>query len=148
MDHQVRCAVYMSPGRCNRAGPTVFYGSILTGRVDTVIIYNCAIQEGVIPEDQREILSARLVEIGGQILGIPVDDITVDYEVIPHGFGFRGGEISSSSAVRSRIPDGFSQEKRVEFMQAVQDMWIEVTGQTTAELVVGAADASYQSYPD
>ena len=113
-----------------------------------MIIYNCTIQEGVIPEDQREILRARLVEIGGQILEIPADDITVNYEVIPHGFGFRGGEISSSSSVRSRIPDGFSQEKRVEFMQAVQDMWIEVTGQTTAELVVGAADASYRSYPD
>ncbi len=28
-------------------------------------------------------------------------------------------------------------------MQAVQDMWIEVTGQTTAELVVGAADFGY-----
>jgi hypothetical protein len=46
------------------------------------------------------------------------------------------------------IPDGFSQEKRVEFMQAVQDMWIEVTGQTTAELVVGAADASYKNYEE
>lgn len=113
-----------------------------------MITYNCTIQEGVIPEEQREILDARLVQIGAQILGVAPDDITVSYEVIPHGFGFRGGELSTSSSVRSRIPDGFSQEKRVEFMQAVQDMWIEVTGQTTAELVVGAADASYQNYRD
>ena len=113
-----------------------------------MITYNCTIQEGVIPEEQREILNARLVQIGAQILGVAPDDITVNYEVIPHGFGFRGGELSTSSSVRSRIPDGFSQEKRVEFMQAVQDMWIEVTGQTTAELVVGAADASYRNYQD
>ena len=113
-----------------------------------MIVYNCTIQEGVIPEEQREILNARLVEIGAEVLGVPADDITVNYEVIPHGFGFRGGELSTSSSVRSRIPDGFSQEKRVEFMHAVQEMWMEVTGQTTAELVVGAADASYQNYQD
>ena len=113
-----------------------------------MISYNCTIQEGVIPEEQREILNVRLVQIGAEVLGVPPDDITVSYEVIPHGFGFRGGELSTSSSVRSRIPDGFSQEKRVQFMQAVQDMWIEVTGQTTAELVVGAADAGYRNYQD
>ena len=111
-----------------------------------MITYNCTIQEGVIPEEQRRILNERLVQIGAHVLGVAHDDITVNYEVIPRGFGFRGGELSTSSSVRSRIPDGFSQEKRVEFMQAVQDMWIEVTGQTTAELVVGAADASYDNY--
>ena len=111
-----------------------------------MITYNCTIQEGVIPEEQRRILNERLVQIGAHVLGVVPDDITVNYEVIPRGFGFRGGELSTSSSVRSRIPDGFSQEKRVEFMQAVQDMWMEVTGQTTAELVVGAADASYDNY--
>ena len=113
-----------------------------------MITYNCTIQEGVIPEEQRRILNERLVQIGARVLGVAPDDISVSYEVIPHGFGFRGGELSTSSSVRSRIPDGFSQEKRVEFMQAVQDMWMEVTGQTTAELVVGAADASYNNYPN
>ncbi len=113
-----------------------------------MITYNCTIQEGVIPEEQRRILNERLVQIGASVLGVAPDDISINYEVIPHGFGFRGGELSTSSAVRSRIPDGFSQEKRVEFMQAVQDMWTEVTGQTTAELVVGAADVSYRNYQD
>ena len=113
-----------------------------------MITYNCTIQEGVISDEQREVLNIRLVQIGAAVLGVAPDDITVSYEVIPHGFGFRGGELSTSSSVRSRIPDGFSQEKRVEFMQAVQDMWMEVTGQTTAELVVGAADASYRNYQE
>lgn len=113
-----------------------------------MIVYNCTIQEGVISGETRRILNERLVQIGSQVLGEAPDDISVNYEIIPHGFGFRGGELSTSSSVRSRIPDGFSQEKRIEFMQAVQDMWMEVTGQTTAELVVGAADASYNSYPD
>ena len=113
-----------------------------------MITYNCTTQEGVIPEEQRQILNQRLVQIGAEVLGVAPDDISVNYEVIPHGFGFRGGELSTSSSVRSRIPDGFSQDKRVEFMQAVQDMWTQVTGQTTAELVVGAADASYRNNQD
>ena len=111
-----------------------------------MITFNCTIQEGVIPEETRRILNERLVQIASQTLGEAPDDVSVSYEVIPRGFGFRGGEISTSSSVRSVIPDGFSQEKRVEFMQAVQDMWIEVTGQTTAELVVGAADASHRPH--
>ena len=113
-----------------------------------MIIFNCTIQEGVISDEQREILSVRLAQIGAEVLGEAPDDITVNYEVIPHGFGFRGGQISTSSSVRSRIPDGFSQEKRIEFMQTVQNMWMEVTGQTTAELVVGAADFSYRNYQE
>ena len=113
-----------------------------------MIVYNCTIQEGVISDEMRRVLDGELVRIGAEVLGVPAEDISVDYEVIPHGFGFRGGELSTSSSVRSRIPDGFSQEKRVEFMQAVQDMWVEVTGQTTAELVVAAADASYKNYQD
>lgn len=111
-----------------------------------MIIFNCTIQEGVIPEDRRRALSERLVRIGAEVLGEAPDDISVSYEIIPHGFGFRGGELSTSSSVRSRIPDGFSQERRVEFMQAVQDMWIEVTGQTTAELVVAASDMSHNPH--
>ena len=117
-------------------------------RGEAVITYNCTIQEGVIPEEQRQIMNERLVQIGAAMLGVAADDISVNYEVIPHGFGFRGGELSTSSSVRSVIPDGFSQERRVEFMQAVQDVWIEVTGQTSAELVVSAADASYRPNRD
>ena len=113
-----------------------------------MIVYTCTIQEGVISEENRLIISEQLVQIGSELLGVAPDDISVEYEVIPHGFGFRGGELSTTSSVRSRIPDGFTQEKRVEFMRAVQDMWMEITGQTTAELVVGAADASYNNYPD
>ena len=113
-----------------------------------MISYTCTIQEGVIPPEQRDELRENLIQIGSSILGVAQDDITVEYEIIPRGFGFRGGEVSTSSSVRGRIPDGHSQETRVQFMQAVQDMWIRVTGQTTAELVVGAADYSYKYHQD
>lgn len=111
-----------------------------------MITFNCTIQEGVISDEQREILNVRLPQAGAEVLGEAVDDISVNYEIIPRGFGFRGGEPSTSSSVRSVIPAGFSQEKRVEFMTRVQETWIEVTGQTTAELVVGAADFGYNPH--
>ena len=111
-----------------------------------MITFNCTIQEGVIPDRMRQTLNSRLIQICAEVLGEVPDDVTVNYEVIPHGFGFRGGEISTSSSVRSVIPAGFSQEKRIEFMTRVQDMWVEVTGQTTAELVVGAADFGYSPH--
>ena len=132
--------------RCKLGEATVIYTAITFAEGNVVITYNCTIQEGVISYELREILNVRLVQIGSEVLGVPPDDITVDYEVIPHGFGFRGGDLSTTSSVTSRIPDGCSQERRVEFMQKVQDMWMEVTGQTTEELVVRAADFSYNPY--
>ncbi len=111
-----------------------------------MITYDCTIQEGVLTDGQLRELSVSLAQIGAEVLGIAPEDITVDYEVIPRGFGFRGGELSATSSVRSKIPDGYSQEKRVEFMTRVQDTWIQITGQTAEDLVVGAADASYDPY--
>lgn len=115
-------------------------------REAVLITYNCTIQEGVLTDDQRRDLHVSLTQVGAEVLGVAPDDIAVNYEVIPHGFGFRGGELSTTSSVRSRIPDGYSQEKRVEFMARVQDTWIAITGQTAHELVVGAANSSYDPY--
>ena len=94
----------------------------------------------------RETLNARLIQIGAAVLGVPPDDISVNYEVVPRGFAYRGGEPSTTSNVRGVIPPGSPQATRVEFMQQVQDMWLEVTGQTTAEVVVGAADFGYNPH--
>ena len=102
----------------------------------------------MIPEDLRRDLNIRLAEVGAEVLSVAPDDVTVNYEVIPTGFGFRAGRPSTTSSVRSVISDGFSQEKRVEFMARVQETWTEVTGQSAHDLVVGASDASYRFHPD
>lgn len=111
-----------------------------------MITFNCTIQQGIISEQLRETLNLRLIQIAAEVLGEPPDDITVNYEIIPSGFAFRGGLPSTTSNVRAAIPPGFPQATRVEFMQRVQDMWMEVTGQTTDELVVGAADSGYNPH--
>ncbi len=105
-----------------------------------MITFNCTIQEGMIPPDLRPTLASELARISTCFVGGNPDDVSVNWIEIPHGFGFRGGEISTTSAVRGEIPPGLQQETRVELMQAIQDMWMDHTGCTTDELVVSARD--------
>ena len=105
-----------------------------------MITFNCTIQEGTIPDDLRPELVSELARISTAILGGAPDDVAVRWIEIPHGFGFRGGELSTTSAVRGEIPPGCDQETRVQLMQQIQDRWLELTGCTTDELVVSARD--------
>ncbi len=105
-----------------------------------MIAFNCTIQEGIIPNDLRLVLASELARISTDILGGDPTDVSVRWIEIPYGFGFRGGHISTTSAVRGEIPAGCDQETRVRLMQTIQDRWMELTGCATAELVVSARD--------
>ena len=105
-----------------------------------MITFNCTIQEGIVPHEIRPRLASELARISTSFVGGNPDDVAVNWIEIPHGFGFRGGKISTTSAVRGEIPPGLQQETRVELMQAIQDMWMDHTGCTTDELVVSARD--------
>ena len=105
-----------------------------------MISFNCVIQEGVIPDDLRPTLSSELGRISAGVLGGSADDVTVEYTVIPHGFGFRGGEISTTTSVRGQLADPLDQETRVELLQRLCDMWCEVTGCSVHEVIVSARD--------
>ena len=105
-----------------------------------MISFNCTVQEGLIPDSIRPELISELTRISVSVMGASADDVDVQFTEIPHGFGFRGGELSTTSLVRGQIPAGCEQELRVEFMQQICDMWCRVTGCTTDELVVSARD--------
>ena len=105
-----------------------------------MINFNCIVQEGVIPEELRDKLVPELTRIGCAVLGETPGNVVVGFTEIPQGFGFRGGELSTTSLVRADIPPGCEQAVRVEFMEQIQDMWRKVTGCTTDELVVSARD--------
>jgi hypothetical protein len=81
-----------------------------------------------------------LAETATDVLGGSSADVVVEFEVIPHGYGFRGGEISTTSLVRGQIPPGCAQEVRVDLMRKICDMWCEVAGCTVDELIVSARD--------
>lgn len=105
-----------------------------------MITFNCTVQEGIVPDDLRPALASELARISADILGGSPMDVTVQWIEIPHGFGFRGGKLSTTSAVRGEIPPGCQQDTRVRLMQSIQDRWMEITGCTTDELVVSARD--------
>ncbi len=102
--------------------------------------FNCIIQEGVIPDDLRPELVSGLTRVTTSVLGGSPDDVEVEFTVMPHGYAFRGGEISTTSTVRGTIPPGCEQETRVQLMQQICDMWMGLTGCAVDELVVSARD--------
>ena len=105
-----------------------------------MITFDCTVQEGIVPDELRPALASALARISTDILGGNPAEVSVSWTEIPHGFGFRGGRLSTTSAVRGQIPPGCQQETRVRLMQAIQDRWMEITGCATDELVVSARD--------
>ena len=113
-----------------------------------MITFNCTFQEGAIPDHLRPQLAAGLARISSQILGGSPDDVSVAFTQIPHGFGFRGGALSTTSTVRGRIPPGCDQPTRVRLMQAILDLWQEHTGCASDEVVVSARDRQPETNAD
>ncbi len=107
-----------------------------------MISFNCIIQEGVIEDELRPCLVAELAQASVSILGGDPSEVEVKFAVIPHGYGFRGGELSTTSMVRGTVTPGCpDQETRVRLMQAISDAWMGQTGCSVDELVVSARDS-------
>lgn len=105
-----------------------------------MISFNCIVQEGVVPARLWPDLKSALARISTSLLGGAPESVAVEFTVIPYGFGFRGGELSTTSTVRGLIPPGCSQEVRVELMRRICDAWCETTGCAVDELIVSARD--------
>ena len=104
------------------------------------VSYNCTMQEGQIGEEARAVLAEALQQITKDVLGESPDDVPVTFSDIPQGFGFRGGEPSTTSLVRGSIVGGVSQDVREDLMRRICDRWMEISGCTVDELVVSARD--------
>lgn len=105
------------------------------------VSFDCTMQEGQIGEEVRAELAAALQQITHDVLEESPDDVPVTFSDIPRGFGFRGGEPSTTSLVRGSIVGGVTQEVREDFMRRICDRWMEISGCTVDELVVSARDA-------
>lgn len=105
------------------------------------VSFDCTMQEGQIGEELRGRLAVALQEITQDVLGESPDDVPVTFSDIPKGYGFRGGEPSTTSLVRGSIVGGVTQEVREDFMRRICDRWMEISGSTVDELVVSARDA-------
>lgn len=109
-----------------------------------MISFKCIVQEGCVPQEIRPDLTAELARSSTSILGGSPDDVEVEFDEIPEGYGFRGGEPSTTSLVRGHIPDGCHQAVRIQLLHEISDIWCQITGCATDELVVSARDRHYQ----
>ena len=103
--------------------------------------YDCTMQEGQIGAEARARLADGLAAVTERALGVGAGEISVSFSDIPQGFGFRGGEPSTTSLVRGSVAGGVEQPVRVELMRAICDVWMEISGCTVDDLVVSVRDA-------
>ena len=104
------------------------------------VSFSCTMQEGQIGEDVRAQLAAGLQRIAADIIGDAESEAPVTFSDIPSGFGFRGGEPTTTSLVRGSIVGGVTQDVREDLMRQICDMWMAISGCTVNELVVSARD--------
>ena len=104
------------------------------------INYTCIVQEGIVPDDLRVKLAAEIKRISASVLNIDADKIDVEYYEVRHGFGFRGGEISTTSTVGGQLTDAIDQETRVDLMTQIMNMWMGETGCEVDEFLVSVRD--------
>lgn len=104
------------------------------------ISYRCTMQEGQIGPDVRERLAQGLRRVSADVLGPEAADAPVQFDDIPAGFGFRGGEPSATSLVRGTAADPLEQPVRERLLHAIQDMWLDTAGCTTDDLVATVRD--------
>ena len=108
-----------------------------------MITFRCVVQEGCIPLDIRRRLVSGLTTTTTEVMGASPGDVQVEFEEVPRGAGYRGGELSTTSLVRGTIPPGCEQPVREQLLMKLGDMWCEITGCGTDEVVVNARDQDY-----
>ena len=109
-----------------------------------MINFQCIVQEGCIPESVRADLEKSISGISLRILGNDQGPVNISWSEIPKGFGFRGGEPSTSSLVRGQIPDGCDSATRAKLLIDLSRSWYDISGTTEEELVISARDMSWQ----
>lgn len=108
-----------------------------------MVVFELFVQEGCVTDESRARIVADIEAVCAEVLGMEAGPVSVSWTVIRKGFGFRGGEPSTTSLVRSRIPDGYGSDVRARFLQAIAETWCNLTGATQDEVIVSARDWSW-----
>ena len=109
-----------------------------------MIEFQCTVQEGCIPLSMRTSLAESIETVCNRILGKDQGPVSVFWVEVPEGYGFRGGEPSTTSLVRGLIPDGCSSATRAKLLREIGDHWYDISGTTEEQLVVSARDQSWK----
>ena len=109
-----------------------------------MIEFQCTVQEGCIPQTVRGALAEAIKRVCNEVLGRDQGPVNVIWIEVPEGFGFRGGEPSTTSLVRGLIPDGCDSDTRAKLLREIGDHWYDISGTTEEQLVVSARDQSWK----
>lgn len=110
---------------------------------DYMVVFEFFVQESCVADESRARIVADIEAVCSEVLGMEAGPVSASWTVIREGFGFRGGEPSTTSLVRSRIPDGYGSDVRARFLQAIAEVWCNLTGATQDEVIVSARDWSW-----
>ncbi len=108
-----------------------------------MVTFDFFVQEGCVPDEIRGEIESALEALCRQLLGPDAGPVQTSWTVIAKGFGFRGGQPSTTSLVRGRIPDGCDREDRARFLRSVGNAWCSLTGAQQDEVIVSARDWSW-----
>ena len=107
-------------------------------------IFELYVQEGCVADESRPVLESALRDVCADVLGPDALPVEFDWTVIRKGHGFRGGKPSTTSLVRSRIPDGCDSATRGQFLASIGRQWCRIAGATEHEVVASARDWSWK----
>ncbi len=108
-----------------------------------MIHFECTVQDDCVADDLRPKLASVIEGACREAFGHDEAPVEITWTVIPKGFGFRGGQPSTTSQVRGQIPDGCDRETRSRLLRSIGDSWCEITGASPEELMVSARDRSW-----
>ncbi len=93
------------------------------------------------PTKYKEALASGLKDISKRMFGDELASPGVTWNVVPKGFGFTAGELSSSNIVLCAMPDSTEYGKRVEFMERINELWVRTTGIDANKLAIFTTSA-------
>jgi len=108
-----------------------------------MISFECTVQDGCIAEELRSELAEAIDRACSDVLGPKTTPVETSWVVIKRGFGFRGGEPSTTSMVRGRIPDGCDAKTRGRLLKSIGESWCRISGASEDELMVSARDQGW-----
>ena len=98
--------------------------------------YIATTQQGHVVENHMEELTVGIQGIASEFFGNDPINSEVRWKVIPKGFGFTAGQLSSSTVLLCIVPDELEYSTRVEFMKRINAFWVKETGIDSNKLAI------------
>ncbi len=102
-----------------------------------MILCGCMVQEAQISSHQIDELETGLSQITSRFFAMPA---ATSWTTVATGDGWTAGAPSSTSLVVMYVPQGLDQDTRTSLLQAICDLWSQITGCSINEIVATARD--------